>query len=318
MEKPLISFIVTCYNLPHEMIRECVDSILSLRLTAEEREIIVIDDGSDTPAIACLNDIQDHIVYFRQTNQGLSSARNVGIDIAKGKYIQFVDGDDYLLPQAYGHCLNIVRAQDVDADMVMFKETRKDRSFVPAMTETPTSGEEYMLHHNLRATAWGFFFKKDLLLNLRFTQGIYHEDEEFTPQLILRAERLYVTQAEAYFYRERKNSITRHKDLKVIEKRLKDKLQVIINLREKGDTMIGIDRAAMNRRVAQLTMDYLYDCITLTKNEQFVEDNVKILTEKGFFPLPNKNYTLKYSIFRKTTNYSIGRKLLFKVLKYKS
>ena len=42
MEKPLISFIVTCYNLPHEMIRECVDSILSLRLTAEEREIIVI------------------------------------------------------------------------------------------------------------------------------------------------------------------------------------------------------------------------------------------------------------------------------------
>ena len=91
---PLISFIVTYYNIPIDMLRECIESIVNLSLTYEEREIILIDDGSDVVPLDELIDYRDQIIYLRHKNMGLSDARNKGIDICKGKYIQFVDADD--------------------------------------------------------------------------------------------------------------------------------------------------------------------------------------------------------------------------------
>ena len=105
IQAPLVSFIVTTYNLPLEYLKECLDSILQLTLSDKEREIILVDDGSD---ICPLNDLSEylvHIIYLRQANQGVSVARNYGMMIAKGRYIQFVDGDDYLIQSAYEHCL---------------------------------------------------------------------------------------------------------------------------------------------------------------------------------------------------------------------
>ena len=100
-EKPLLSFIVTCYNLPEDMVIECLDSILALSLRDKEREIIVVDDGSDVCLFNALNDYSQQIIYIRQPNQGLSVARNTGLQMASGEYIQFVDGDDYLISEIY-------------------------------------------------------------------------------------------------------------------------------------------------------------------------------------------------------------------------
>ena len=99
--KPLISFIITYYNLPVEMLYECIDSILALSLRTDEREIIVVDDGSDSSPINELMRYGDDIIYVRQKNQGLSAARNKGIDVATGSYFQFVDADDQLIQHPY-------------------------------------------------------------------------------------------------------------------------------------------------------------------------------------------------------------------------
>ena len=93
---PLISFILTYYNLPLTMLCNCIDSILSLSLTADEREIIVVDDGSEDSPMDKLMQYGDKITYIRQRNQGLSDARNTGIQMATGQYLQVVDGDDKL------------------------------------------------------------------------------------------------------------------------------------------------------------------------------------------------------------------------------
>ena len=106
---PLITFIITAYNLPPDMLKTCVESIERLSLAMKEHEIILVDDGSDIPAIDNLPDHADHITYIRQAHQGLSAARNMGLRCATGQYIQFVDGDDYLIQAPYGHCLDIVR-----------------------------------------------------------------------------------------------------------------------------------------------------------------------------------------------------------------
>ena len=100
---PLVSFIITTYNLPVVLLHECVKSIVALSLSQQEREIILIDDGSDFCPINELTEIASDIILVRQPNKGLSVARNVGLKMATGKFVQFVDGDDCLINAPYEH-----------------------------------------------------------------------------------------------------------------------------------------------------------------------------------------------------------------------
>lgn len=312
-QAPLITFIVTCYNLPAEMICQCLDSIIGLSFSRSEREIIVVDDGSDVSPLDQLNTFIEDIVYVRQPNAGLSAARNRGIDMASGQYLQFVDGDDYLLRTAYEHCLDIIRYQK--PDIVMFDFTNEDeKSYTVDVNDNLKSGCEYLAQHNLQATAWGYLFKRDILGNLRFTRGIYHEDEEFTPQLLLRAESVCSTDAKAYYYRRRPHSITNEANIRFVIRRLNDCHLVICKLNNLADTMPPAERKALQRRVAQLTMDYIYNIIIQTGSQHYLERKLSILRNEGLFPLPDRPYTTKYKWFRRFISNSLGQKLLLNVL----
>ena len=107
--QPLVTFIITYYNLPVQMLCECINSIMALSLKPEEREILIIDDGSDVSPMNGLMQYGDEIIYVRQPNGGLSAARNKGIETATGQFLQFVDADDHLITTAYDHCLDIDR-----------------------------------------------------------------------------------------------------------------------------------------------------------------------------------------------------------------
>ena len=306
---PLISFIITYYNLPVEMLRECIESILQLSIPPEEREIILIDDGSDMSPLNELIDYRDQMIYLCQYNQGLSTARNVGIDICRGEYIQFVDADDCLIQGGYEHCLDIVRKHQ--PDMVIFNFTNEGTEVdTPYLFDGPVSGTEYMHHNNLRATAWGYIFRKKMNGDLRFTPQLLHEDEEFTPQLILRAETIYSTDTYAYYYRERPDSIVHNDDKQWKEKRLDDAEYVITQLDHLANTLPSAERIALQRRVAQLTMDYIYNIIMLTHSEQELDNRLERLHKRGMFPLPERDYTHKYKWFRRMTNSKMGRKIL--------
>lgn len=306
--EPLISFIITSYNLPISMLNECLDSILALSLSKGEREIVFIDDGSAESPLGELSNYTDDIIYIRQSNSGLSEARNRGIQYSSGTYLQFVDGDDMLNPTAYDYCLALLRGHN--PDIVTFHLTEKRHSQKTPVNEGPMTGSEYMRHHNLRASACGYIFRKALLLGHRFTPGILHEDEEFTPLLFLRADRLFTTDAQAYYYRHRSSSIMHNKDEEWITKRLDDTLGVLFRLNDRSATLPQAERDALLRRVHQLTMDYLYNVITLTHSEERLDEALSKLRERGLFPLPAKDYTIKYAMFRRMVNNRQGRKLL--------
>ena len=180
--KPLVSFIIAYYEVPVKMLRECLDSILALSLSSSERQIIL-----------------------RQRHQGLSVARNTGIRMATGEYLQFVDADDLLLNAPYEHCLDQVRFGKYE--MVTFCLTDKPGAPTEINTSEPQSGAELMRHTNIHGSACGYLFRRSILGDLRFTPDILHEDEEFTPQLMLRAESVCITDAKAYHYRHRSGSI---------------------------------------------------------------------------------------------------------------
>lgn len=312
-QTPIVSFVITYYDIPVALLTKCIDSILSLSLRPDEREIIVIDDGSPTSPVAELAPYINDIIYVRQQNGGLSEARNRGIQMASGEYLQFVDADDYLIRATYEHCLDIIRFQK--NDVVMFDFTDKSDD-VPLTFDTETSvpGTQYLNHNNLQAAACCYLFRRNILGSLRFTPGIYHEDEEFTPQLLLRAETVCSTDAQAYFYNQRPHSITTETDVRKIIKRLDDKHKVIKKLDLMADTLPLVERMALQRRVAQLTMDYIYNIIMQTRNRHFLDRKLSVLRHEGLFPLPDRNYTTKYKWFRRMTNSSLGLSILMRAL----
>ena len=309
---PLVSFIIPVCNVPGDMLKECINSILSLSLREFEREIIIVDDGSATPALSLIDDMADSVVYVRQRNGGLSSARNRGLQNATGQYIQFVDGDDALIPTLYEHCLDIARFQK--PDMVTFDFCRKPTQQKTYTDQTALSGQELMLRQNIKASAWSYLFRTAILGKLRFTQGIYHEDEEFTPLLMLRAETIIQTDAPAYFYRLREGSIVTSKDKRNTLKRLNDLKGIIYRLYNTADSIPRNERMALLRRIHQLTMDYIYKIIVDTRDKHYLDKQLDELRKKGLFPLPDRNYTTKYTWFRRMTNSTIGLNVLIRIL----
>ena len=291
------------------MLCECIDSILALSLRPFEREIIIVDDGSNVSPMNGLMQYGDEIIYIRQKNSGLSVARNNGIEMAQGEYLQFIDSDDHLIQVPYEHCLDLIRL-NVGIDMVMFDFTStatKETSFKDSEVIT---GSEYMLKNNIHATAWGYLFKRATLSELRFTPGIWHEDEEFTPQLLIRAEHVCTTDAKAYYYYKHKGSITTHNDDESKTKRFNDIRGVLDRLQYLCDRVPQSDRVALQRRVAQLTMDYIYQVIIQQRSQKALNACINELNSKGLFPLPDRDYSQKYIWFRKMTNSRLGRTIL--------
>lgn len=312
METPLVSFILTYYEFSVKMLCECIDSILALSLRPYEREIIVIDDGSESSPMNDLMKYGQDIIYVRQQNQGLSAARNKGIQMATGEYLQFVDGDDLLIQTAYEHCVDIIRFSH--PEMVVFDFTKTATEDQSYQDSTLQSGSDYMRHHNIRGTACGYLFKHSILGDLRFTPGIYHEDEEFTPRLLLHAETVCVTNAQAYLYRVRPNSIITDSHIRKKIRKLNDMRGILLRLNTLADRIPTNDKTALQRRVAQLTMDYLYNIIVQTNSRHFLNRKIDDLRRIGLFPLPNRDYTTKYIWFRRLTNSQAGLSLLMRII----
>lgn len=314
LEKPLVSFILTTYNLPVHMLCECIDSILSLSLRDSEREIIIVDDGSKVSPMNELMKYGDDIIYIRKSNGGVSTARNLGMTMASGRLIQFIDGDDMILQASYEHCIDIARFST--ADMVLFDFTTSNHASAAKYEDTdPMSGTELMRTRNIHGSACCYLFSQSIRGDLSFTPGIsYGEDEEFTAQLLLRAEAVCATNAKAYYYRPNKDSATHQKDTRSTIQRLENARTVISRLNNLTDHLPNNDRLALQRRIAQLTMDYLYNIIRQTQSRHYLDRKIDVLRKEGLFPLPDRDYTAKYTWFRRMTNSQKGLSLLMRVI----
>ena len=309
-KSPLVSFIVTYHDEPIDLLCECLDSIFALSLPAEDMEVILVDDGSKHSPLAALGEVAEQLIYVRQPNRGLSEARNMGMGMASGLWLQLIDADDRLITPVYETCLDYARYRKVDIVSFLFTRVPTDSSINYDSPLQPISGAQVLHTTNLRASACCYLFRKDILGELRFRPDIYHEDEEFTPQLLLRAEQVQMTEQKAYYYRRRDNSITTSNDLKKQLRRLNDKKSIILRLRTLSDTLPIEERVALQRRVAQLTMDYIYNIILETKSSNYLKRELKELTQLGLFPLPKKDYTMKYKWFQRLSANDFGLQAL--------
>lgn len=314
---PIVSFIITYYCEPLPLLAECLRSVLQVRslmmqrgMAKQDFEIVAVDDGSQLSPLGMLKQMDEDICYIRQTNAGLSAARNAGLAAAHGEYVQFVDADDALLPHAY--CSLCPQSRE-EADIILFRFTsdegrwHEDRADAFTDKNTPPaclagcrramSGTQYMLHHNVRASACCYLFRRSLLGELRFADGMLHEDELFTPLLLLRMHSVRDYTWPAYYYRQRPHTITHTDTARHIARRLDDTETILHRLRDEAGSMQGDDRRALMRRVEQLTTDYIYIMWKVEADRQVRMRRMRQLAAAGLLPLPLRSYTLRHWVF---------------------
>lgn len=218
-----VSVIMPVYNV-EEFIEEALLSLVNQ--TMDNFEVIAINDGSTDSSLEILNKFAKEFKFikvYEQKNQGLSATRNRGIDLAEGKYIYFMDSDDYIEKNSLESMYNISEQRNLD--LLLFSgKNFYDRSYTgKKFTHTTyervakypfvTSGWEifdYLINNKeYYSSACLYFIRKKVLdkANISFYENIIHEDELFTFQLLLSCDRVSVIN-EVFFYRRvRNNSI---------------------------------------------------------------------------------------------------------------
>lgn len=215
MSPILISVIVPVYNV-EKYLRKCLDSIINQ--TYQNIEIILVDDGSkDTSGQICdeyaLKD--SRIIVIHKENGGLSSARNAGLDIAKGNYVMFVDSDDYVEPQFCEIPLKLALEKGVDIVTFGYNKVFEDghnwyrRTNTPRLIESIEGIREIIVKNDIIFSfAWNKLYKLSLFNDVNYPIGKIYEDQATTYLLFHKAQRIYVTDAILYNYVYRESSIS--------------------------------------------------------------------------------------------------------------
>ena len=195
-----LSIIIPLYN-SEKYIQGCLGSLLKQKLKQNEFEIIIINDGSTDHSLDIVKKFEDkysNIFVFTKKNGGVGSARNKGISLAKGKYIYFIDPDDYLASDVLKTIIDCAEKKELDVLTFLSKKTDSQSlkdSFSNIAKTSCTSilnGTDYVANHGFKNEVWWYVIKRQFLqdLNIKFIEGRWMEDAIFTAELIIKANKM--------------------------------------------------------------------------------------------------------------------------------
>ena len=233
MKNDLISIIVPVYNV-EKYLKRCIESITNQ--TYKNIEIILVDDGSTDNSSKICDEYKNkdkRIKVIHKTNGGISSARNRGLDIAKGDYIGFVDSDDYISPNMYEILYKELINNKVDissCDSIIFKDNdiqfKKIESYKKYIMNKLEAIETLIRNNNnVNPSAWNKLYKKKLFKNVRYPEGYVYEDILTTYLVIEKSNKLIHIKYPLYAYNNRSESIIHNKKNKI--KTIYDQLEMI-------------------------------------------------------------------------------------------
>ena len=294
MEKPKVSIVIPVYNT-EAYVEDTILSIVNQSL--RDSEIIVINDGStdnSLPVIEKLAEKDPRIRIYSQENQGLSAARNAGIEHANGKYLYFMDSDDLLDPDALEQCVKKCEANNLDFLFFDAETFSDDKQFdcsvydyfrARYVEDRTYSGEEILdmlIDKKIyKASACLSLIRLDYLnqIGLRFYPGIIHEDELFSGLLYIQAKRVGCIPRPYFKRRARSGSITtRVYSYKNIDSYLQvsGQLKTFLDHRTSGTT-----KKLMAKLIFFILDPSIYNARVLPLNERITVLGVCML--KSFF-----------------------------------
>ena len=217
-ENPLISVILPVYNVGNYLDR-CMKSVL--HQTYKNLEIILVDDGS-TDSSGKLCDkyavTDNRVSVIHQKNQGLSAARNHGIDQSKGKYITFIDSDDYVADDMIEYLLSLIQhfhcKMSLCSHTVVFSKSGKKKILGNGreMKLSAHDALQSMLYHEeVDTSAWAKLYDRSLLTTIRYPEGKLFEDIGTTYKFFIESQWIACGFKSKYFYIVRDESIVTSK-----------------------------------------------------------------------------------------------------------
>ena len=213
---PELSIIVPVYKV-EPYLRRCLDSILAQ--TFRDFELILIDDGSPDNCGAICDEYaakDSRIIVIHQKNQGVSAARNAGLDIAKGTYLGFVDSDDWIEPEMYETMIATAKEKQVDVVACGIKhfDTKGNFIFDELLTEFFIHGSSlhgciYDMPNTIGGCIWNKIYRHDQVMGSRYKCGVtMAEDRLFLLTALNKCKNAYKIRNTFYAVTEREDSAT--------------------------------------------------------------------------------------------------------------
>ena len=290
-----ISVIIPIYNV-EEYLARCLDSVTGQ--TFRDIEIICVNDGStdESAAIAEQYAKKDRrISLINQENKGLSAARNAGMRVARGKYISFVDSDDYLVPGMMNSLLQ--RAVNQNLDILFFNYQNVDMQGQPISTDrvvefpstSPMSGYDFLCTHPMIPYAWRFLLSREYLdkNGHRFdTSILICEDGPFMAHILPNAGNVAYEDAVAYCYVNRGDSFMHNPDPEHLRRRLLSQVDAAASINEAITHFESTTGLTSPKSVAGMRNVYLYFSMTKALTCGCVDDVLQHIKQAGLYPFP--------------------------------
>lgn len=216
-----LSIIVPFYNV-EKYIEECIHSLYDQDIPQEEYEVICVDDCSPDGSRAIVERLQKEYKTLRlichERNKKLGGARNTGLKEAKGRYVWFVDSDDYVMPNCISKLLREAEAED--AEMLLFDYAtvtngKSQQVVYPKIEDRIVTGAGLLKQVQERwyvcvPTAWNKLYKREFLMQngLLFTEDVMYEDTDLSLKMLAYLKRIKYVNMAAYNYRQNAQSIT--------------------------------------------------------------------------------------------------------------
>lgn len=214
--KDLVSVIVPIYKV-EDYLEKCIESIISQ--TYKEIEVILVNDGSPDNCLKICNDYakrDNRIIVVDKKNGGLSDARNAGISQSTGKYLVFIDSDDYIESNMIEELYNNIVDTQADISICNFYKTingvdYKNKSIYNGSIDSDGKNIYNMLYnkHSIQTIiSWNKIYKRELFNDCKYPVGLIHEDQYIICDILKKCKKIsYITDKFLYHYVERNNSI---------------------------------------------------------------------------------------------------------------
>jgi glycosyltransferase involved in cell wall biosynthesis len=208
----VISVIVPVYNVA-KYLPECVENILEQDY--KQLEVILINDGSTDHSGAICDEYaakDPRVVVIHQKNGGAAAAKNAGLRAATGKYLSFVDSDDFLEPGAYSHMVKLLEECGADAVQCAFHDVYRNQTVaqIPHPGNNLYSGVDYLVQYTKDWTCgllWDKLYVRSIFDGIWFLEGHKIDDEYFTYRGIMNARKVVRDDRVVYNYRKRRSSV---------------------------------------------------------------------------------------------------------------
>lgn len=278
-------------------------------------EIIVVNDGSPSdPDLSLFPEVR----YLRREHGMLGATRNTGIEAATGDAIAFLDADDYYYPGALKPCLEAMESTGADllgfghsitanADSIDSVKTCCGPSF-----SDPVTGDEFMRSNNIFGSACQYLISRKLINDnaLRFKEGVYIEDEEFTPRLLFFSKKFIRTDYPVYAYYVHSGTIITTQTQQMTELKAKHMIGAIESLQTFCNEHSAEHHQGLDRKIKTLAIDHLRRTLRRKDWRAAMPAQIQELQRLGLFPVPTIGLPFKFRLFGLFSRCRFGRYLL--------